>query len=358
MAAAAGCAHKHRPEAAMSNGLPLRPNAAKANAGVVKRYEAMFADRTAKNLEGQRKLHAEMCEASLDCLTKATIGDVHCSTDFVLWHRAFLYYHEQILCALGTGDVGLPYWNWGVDLACPPAYDPSQFSFGQHMAHLPDDLDYQIFNPDHIVGVVAGLRSLPPGQAAADLFQEQIHMLPHNYFGWDYRTNLAAAAGDPLFYGHHGNLDRLATHIFEGGWPAPSGIHYHFIEPNGNKCCTTLDRFATTPSPYEGDQRLDTSAYRVTPVDDVPARPGSGYSRVRVKLHFSRPLAIGLYQLVSGKGARLTSIASIEPHGGSDFIVWLTVENYRAARAEGVTTATENVPAELTHGALLVTKQG
>jgi len=353
LVAAAAYSQSRNKEISMSNPLPLRPNAHQESPELWKRWNAMFADTSARNLDGQRQLHAEMCAPSKDCDTGKPIGNVHKSPDFVLWHRAFLYYHEQILSALGGSAMGLPYWDWSVDRLCPPAYDAKNFKFGANLDHSTQKLGDENFSADHIAGVVALLRNMPPEEAAVQLFDQPIHMLVHSRLGWDHANDLKTAAGDPLFYGHHANLDRLASHIFQGGWPKPSGISYRFIGPDGKEICTTLDKFATMPSPYEGEQPIDTSSYTVKVIDDVPSVLAGGYSRVQTQLRFPRPLKMGRYRLVSGKGTQLGEIASIDHHGSVDFILWLTPENYRKAREEGVRTALENVPASLARAVLV-----
>ena len=317
----------------------------------------MFRDPGERNLMGQMALHAEMCDDSNDCITHQSIPNVHHTPDFVLWHRAFLFFHEQILSALGNGPVGLPYWDWSSDRLCPPAFDAAKFDFGKHLAHSTNELGDENFAQEQILGVVAALRSLPPAEAAMQLFDEPIHTLVHGRFGWGRRSDLTTAAGDPAFYGHHGNLDRLATHIFEKGWPAPSGINYHFIGTDNKPICTKIDQFSNMASPYAGDGPIDTSGFEVRKMEDLRVAPPEGYSRVRTRLRFSAPLSMGLYQLHTNSGVRVGEIASIHHHGGADFTVWLTTENYAKARSEGLKTAPESTSPEIT-GALLVTKTG
>jgi hypothetical protein len=355
LSALAACKPKNQRTTPMPNPLPTRPNGHVAIPELFVRWNAMFHDSGARNLMGQMALHAEMCDDTLDCIDPhKTIPNVHHSPDFVLWHRAFLYYHEQILSALGGIQVGLPYWDWTIDRLCPTAFDAGKFDFGGSLAHSENQLGDENFSAQNIIAVVVALRSLRPEVAAAQLFDEPIHKLVHFHFGWDHRGDLMMAAGDPAFYGHHGNLDRLATHIFQGGWPSPSGLNYHFFGPDNKATCTTIDGFAAMASPYQGDQPLDTSGYQVQNLELLDRTVDSSYSRVRMRLHFSSPLKMGAYQVLSGKGTPLGQIASIDHHGESDFTLWVTLENYRKAQAEGVQT-TEHVTAGLT-GALLVSK--
>src|SRR4051794_31809553 len=44
-------------------------------------------------------------------------NDVHGSWTFLPWHRAYLYFHERILCTLLNDQTfRLPYWDWDVAL--------------------------------------------------------------------------------------------------------------------------------------------------------------------------------------------------------------------------------------------------
>ena len=334
--------------------LPIRRNAHVAQPELFTRWNAMHADTTAKNLEGQQKLHAAVCETSKDCVTGRPIGNIHHTPDFVLWHRAFLFFHEQILSAFGGSNVGLPYWEWTSDRVCPPAFQSTgsnQFTFKSHLKHSPHGLGDENFTPENIAAVVAALRMLPPAEAAMDLFSEPIHTLVHGKFGWDHQTDLTTAARDPAFYGHHGNLDRLATHIFEKGWPAPSGISYHFVGPDGETVCTTLDRFAIMPSPYEGDGPIDTSRFRITNLEPRPKAQTQPYLRIRTKLRFPSPLKMGVYELVTAKGKAIGEIAALHHEGTTDFIVWLSAEDYSLALQDGITTTLDHGIAKITAAA-------
>jgi len=353
----AACTTKER-KTQMANSLPTRPNGHVAIPELFVRWNAMYHDSGARNLMGQMAIHASVCDDTTDCRAPSTVvHSVHCTPDFVLWHRAFLYYHEQILSALGGTQVGLPYWDWTMDKTFPAAFDQSQFDFHASLARSPDVLDADVFSSEHILAFVATYRSMKPADASMGLFEDPVHTYPHAYFGWNHQNDLTTAAGDPVFYGHHANLDRLATHIFENGWPAPTGFSYQFIGPDSKPICTTLDAFANLSSPYAGDTHMDTSQFHVENLDVRKRSLGAVdpiYSRVRMRIHFSNPLKMGSYQTFSGKGTKLGKIVSLHHHGTSDFVLWLSLENYRKAVTEGVVTADE-LQAKIT-GALQVSK--
>jgi hypothetical protein len=339
---------------------PTRPDASQPSPEIVNRWNTMFQDHGNTGLKGQMIVHANVCDVSSAC-GQQQIPSVHKTSDFVLWHRAFMYYHEQILCASGNSDVGLPYWNWTVNDSPPIAYDASQFCFGDNLARFADTLGSDcgdLFTQQSINALVATLCQLSPAQAAIDLSSDPRHTLVHNWFGWQTSNFLQTAAGDPLFFGHHGNLDRLASHIFgKIGWPPTTGFSYPFYCPGGAPICTPVDRFAQMPSTYAGDQQIDIEGFRFTNLkfaDKLGEQRLGSYNRVRIKVSFSRPLETGFYQLVAGDGTPLGPIASIM-HGESDFIAWLTFENYQKATAEGIKVGHGDATGKITH-AVLVTK--
>jgi Common central domain of tyrosinase len=340
-----------------ANLLPTRPSAHQASPELFRRWNAMFHDPSARNLAGQMNLHAQACEDTPDCQSAGTVvPNVHSTSDFVLWHRAFLYYHEQILSALGDTPVGLPYWDWTTDDTLPPAFDITQFDFRDNLSRSGDFLDADIFSAAHLTATVAAYRSMAPADASIGLFEDPIHTYVHQYFGWRQRSNLMTAAGDPAFYGHHGNLDRLATHIFEKGWPAPTGFHYRFVLPDKTSVCTTLDQFATMPSPYAGDTPMDTSHYRVEKLEIANRIAQADEQRVRIRLHFTSPLMMGSHPVYATGGAPLGIIVSLHHHGMSNFVLWITLEKFQRAAAEGIRNV-GNSAARIS-SALLVSRDG
>ena len=70
-----------------------------------------------RSLIRQAWLHGYYCDPG-----QAGIN-VHNSWAFLPWHRAFLYYHEQILGSLiGKPHFRLPYWDWDQNGKIPPCF--------------------------------------------------------------------------------------------------------------------------------------------------------------------------------------------------------------------------------------------
>jgi tyrosinase len=141
---------------------------------------------------------------------------------FCPWHRYFVYYFEQIIrVVIGDASFTLPYWDYlsgnVSDLSIPPEFrDPQS----------------PLFRPNRNPWVNAGERidKQNPGSLNLDAFQESSYIKPipngnigfcpvldrnphglvHVYVGNG--TNMGSvptAAGDPIFWLHHSNIDRL-----------------------------------------------------------------------------------------------------------------------------------------------------
>jgi polyphenol oxidase len=172
----------------------------------------------------QRNMHAYYCD---DCPNISTNQQIHGSYRFFPWHRAFLYFHERILGSLiGDFSLRLTYFDWEVAAhrAMPPIYTAP----GQSLLHpraLPNGSpvypasDFTIV-PSMMTYVVddfmgdAGAGGTPEGKP---------HDYGHTAMGDDMGV-LNTAAFDPIFFCHHGNVDRM--------WA--SWQHYHpGVDPGG-----------------------------------------------------------------------------------------------------------------------------
>ncbi|MDR7275546.1 FG-GAP-like repeat-containing protein [Catenuloplanes atrovinosus] len=160
----------------------------------------------------------------------------HGSWYFLPWHRAYLYYFEEIVRAEviaqgGPADWALPYWNYSVPgrAALPPAFRETTMPDGSPNplfiadrnpamndgASLPSTatsaaraMAFTTFTPPPAPGFGGG-RTTP--QQFWDLHGE-LEFTPHNDVhvligGW--MSDAAMAALDPIFWLHHANIDRL-----------------------------------------------------------------------------------------------------------------------------------------------------
>jgi hypothetical protein len=168
----------------------------------------------------QADLHALYCSSCTGVPT-----DIHGSWNFFPWHRAYIYYYERILGSL-VGDIDnfrLPYWDWTTLRTLPGTYsspgnsgnslwdslrDPGLAGGGNlpafdGTAARINDLylitDFATFGGDG--GSGGSMESDPHGPIHIDTGTPA---WPRHDMG-----SLGFAARDPLFFTHHGNIDRI-----------------------------------------------------------------------------------------------------------------------------------------------------
>ncbi len=156
----------------------------------------------------------------------------HQSWFFLPWHRMYILFFEEIVraevvAANGPADWALPYWDWQANRALPPAFRERK---------LPDGHDNPLFVEDRVIGN-DGARMLPAvvEWTAAEASQEfsatfgfgggiidrpshfgarvtgVVERQPHNNVHSTIAGPMATAAspGDPIFWLHHAQVDRL-----------------------------------------------------------------------------------------------------------------------------------------------------
>lgn len=193
-----------------------------------------------KGWRANARAHAHVCST----VSNADPAQVHGCWWFLPWHRAFLAVTEWKLRALsGDPTLALPYWNWSTDRRIPAPYVRPGSALAHAERHTPDralraaEVDRLVFDPVAAARGVAGLgardftartpQAIPAsfgGMAKPNAGgwhgRSRLETIPHNgvhnYVGGEAAngalgdmTELATAAFDPVFFAHHGNLDRL-----------------------------------------------------------------------------------------------------------------------------------------------------
>lgn len=130
----------------------------------------------------------------------------HGSPYFYPWHRAFLYYFEEVLrSASGDSNLNLPYWNWYSNPAIPAAFT-SPANSTNPLWHSP--------RTNNSVGTLSQTpftRSnfkLPPYPGFSGDLEGDPHGSVHDDIGGDMGF-INRSAFDPIFWLHHCNVDRL-----------------------------------------------------------------------------------------------------------------------------------------------------
>jgi polyphenol oxidase len=229
-----------------------------------KAYELLRAlpDSDGRSWKNQAKLHCAYCDAAFFFPKARGNFEVHYSWVFFPWHRFFLYFHERILAKLLNDDTfALPFWEWDNQSPEPPlansipevyvnpTYQNKESSLydvnRNPCAYPPNVMDLQL---------VTECRPQTPGFQAAIrgsnnrlMYNQVVTGAPVNrlFFGEAYRLegwpglgagtiegfphgtvhdwtgdpsakyptsdmgNFRYSAYDPIFYAHHGNIDRL-----------------------------------------------------------------------------------------------------------------------------------------------------
>ncbi|EPS57764.1 polyphenol oxidase, partial [Genlisea aurea] len=235
----------------------VRPAAHTAGEGYFRKYERGIAlmkslpSDDPRSFIQQAKVHCAYCN-----LTFPQPGDdklkyqIHNSWLFLPFHRWYLYFYERILGKLlDDPTFGIPFWNWDSDnpaaVRIPEAYTSKNSPLydsrrnPNHFPPAPADLSYSASarksrSPEKIIShnqtimyremvrrvwrlqdfygakYVVGTKPDPgPGTV-----ERGSHTAIHAWVGENTSTaedmgNFYSAARDPIFYGHHANVDRL-----------------------------------------------------------------------------------------------------------------------------------------------------
>jgi tyrosinase len=153
---------------------------------------------------------------------QAQIHNMKCRHDswlFFPWHRAYLYYFEQI-CRVGSGDpnFALPYWNWTITQQIPTAFTTGSLNDGTRVAN-PATFPHFAVDPGIVNGILAQPNFLLFAGAQTVLNDPSqfgpgsggVEQTPHNnihgWVGGDMGAFMSPL--DPIFWAHHNMVDQL-----------------------------------------------------------------------------------------------------------------------------------------------------
>ncbi|CAL5411198.1 unnamed protein product [Camellia sinensis] len=217
-------------------------------------YIAKFSDALAlmkalpnddpRSFTQQANVHCAYCDGAYDHF------EVHKSWLFFPFHRYYLYFFEKILGKLiGDPSFAIPFWNWDspIGMNMPPIYaDPKSPLYdrlrdAKHQPPNPIDLNYHLTDKNIAwVNLISNnlttmYRQVVSASKTAQLFLGSayragtkpepgpgtLECTPHGpvHMWCGDRTQpkkedmgiFYSAGRDPIFFGHHGNVDRMWT---------------------------------------------------------------------------------------------------------------------------------------------------
>ena len=157
--------------------------------------------------------------------SQAQIHNDHCrhqSWLFFPWHRAYLFYFEQICRELsGDATFALPYWNWTANPQIPavfwdtssPLYHSPRGATSSSVASaasvgsavvtpMLDEPNFLTF-----AGAATSLNDTALFGPGYGLVEQTPHNYIHNFVGGDMLTFMSPL--DPIFWTHHNRVDEL-----------------------------------------------------------------------------------------------------------------------------------------------------
>ncbi|HVT16094.1 MAG TPA: tyrosinase family protein [Thermoanaerobaculia bacterium] len=243
---------------------------------------------------------------------------------FLPWHRMFVYFFEQIIRNVGgNAYFTLPYWNYTVS--------------GPTYAVIPPEFTKKgdpTFGPLYVdkrnTGVNAGNPIAPPGYLNLDSLKECIYEQNGAVQGFcanldgtlhgrvHVRTgntlNMGAvpwAAGDPVFWAHHCNIDRIWASWNAGGRKNPNDSTFLnktfvFADGAGNKVVAKIKDFLD----------ITTLGYSYDQLEPVPPCPTNKRSFLAAALATVRTHAV-LKKSVTLGAAPVHATLSLAPAAGA-----------------------------------------
>lgn len=230
-----------------------------------------------RSLAAQQNVHAWYCA---QC--GGSIQDIHGRWTFFVWHRMFLYFHERILGLL-VNDVTLrlPYWDWenAAHQNLPAQYyqgslnDPTRELQPGHPVQRgnlpccsppPWSVNLITVTPQDVGMNFTGIGGDATSSGDVETGSHgYVHMSVGGANGD--MGNLATAAGDPIFFAHHGNIDRI-WYSWEqvSGNVDPAGLSaippFTFYDGHAWRTMTAPQVMPTTKLGYAYDTKISPPA--------------------------------------------------------------------------------------------------
>jgi len=241
-----------------------------------------------------RKLAQEMWDT---CQSHGNTDTQQLTQDdmFLPWHRMYAYFFERIIREMsGDWNFTLPYWNYSI---LDNASLPREFRQPQHPEYR--WLFRNTRNPGINEGMPINIRdekyvSLQPEELEIPVYQdigningfnkqlnENLHGNVHVFVGTkdEGMGGIPTAAGDPIFWMHHCNIDRLWASWNAGGRRNPTddawlSKEFVFADERGRRVVVTVAEFSDIANVGYSYDHLEPLP-RMLPVPKAPA-PAQG----------------------------------------------------------------------------------
>ncbi|KAL6991024.1 catechol oxidase [Sarracenia purpurea var. burkii] len=256
-----------------SNAVRVRPAAHLADGEYTAKFSKAIQlmkdlpDEDPRSFKQQADIHCAYCNGAYDQVGFPTIDlQVHNSWLFFPFHRYYLYFFERILGKLiDDPSFAIPFWSWDSPdaMKMPEMYADNKSPLytalrdGKHWPPTLVDLDYNLTDPK-ISGkeqissnLTIMYRQVVSGGKTAKLFMGSpyragedpdpgagaLENIPHGPIHiWcgdrsqpniEDMGNFYSAGRDPIFFAHHGNVDRMWTI-----WKTLGGKRSDFTDPD------------------------------------------------------------------------------------------------------------------------------
>jgi len=161
-----------------------------------------------RNWNAQAQIHFDYCP--------------HGNWYFLPWHRAYLFYFEEICRTLtGVEDFALPYWNWQADRAIPAPFwtgdlnysprtaTPSSMASTSAVGQSVMESIFQLTNFEQFASYASTALRGGTGGGYGEL-----EATPHNYIHGFVGGTMATfqSPRDPVFWCHHNMIDCAWAH--------------------------------------------------------------------------------------------------------------------------------------------------
>jgi tyrosinase len=200
----------------------------------------------------------------------------HVEDYFLPWHRAYVLYFENIVRAVsGEARFSLPYWNYTVTgaqhgvippefrVTASPLYVANRNPGVNNGVPIDQGLDPTPINLDSLRNCYYDTGDGSGGSGFNPDLDQGLHGSVHDLTGNGQNMgSVPWAANDPVFWTHHGQIDRIWYSWQKAGRTTPPmSYNFTFVNPDGSSATVDLSQFLDyTKLPYAYDSYVDVPA--------------------------------------------------------------------------------------------------